>query len=204
MPGLAPYIRTLAIGQRTTIEATGTTVFLREATGEILVTLRSTATGERDGVAYTLRMTQAEKWFHAEQFDSVTIENTAGVANTIEFYIGFGDFEKPVPDIVNVQVTQGPNGVHETLVDDDTFGQGNANAVAILADDNTRIQAYITALAGNTDTLRVGDSDVDTDQGTPLAPGETVIFPSKKAIYVCSEGATATDAVAITVFKDQP
>ena len=202
MPGLAPYIRTLEIGKRTTIDATGTTVFLRRAIGEITVTLRSTATGERDGVAYTLRMTEAEKWFHAEQFDSVTIENTSGVANEIEFYIGFGDFEKPVPDIVNVQVTLAPNSVAETIADKVNIDVGNAGKELLLPADANRIEAYITALAANAEVIRVGDENVTETRGTPLAAGETLIWKGPNACYACSI-ATVNQSAAISLFSSQ-
>ena len=187
MPGLAPYKRILAADARTTIEARGTTVFLRKATGELLVTLRSTRVGTGTGAAYSLRMTAAEKWFHAEEFDSVELLDTSGAANTIEFYIGYGDFEKPVPDIVNVAVTSAVNASVDTTVDNSAFGTGNANAVEVLAANPLRTAAVLTALASNADTLRIGDSDVDTDQGTPLAPGETILWPSKAGVFVCSE-----------------
>lgn len=201
MPGLAPYIRTLAISQRTTIEARGTTVFLRQATGELLVTLRSTAVGTKTGVAYTLRMTAAEKWFHAEEFDSVTIQNEAGVANTIEFYIGFGDFEKPVPDIVNVQVSSSNNNEATTAVDETAVNVGNAGKALLLAQDDTRVQAWISALAGNAEEIRIGDVNVAANRGTPLQPGDTILWSSKGPCYACSI-ATAGQGAAVTEFSE--
>lgn len=201
MPGLAPYTRTLAIGQRTVINARGTTLFLRQATGEIRVTARSNQTGDGGGESYTLRMTAAEKWFHADTFDEVEIENTAGVANTIELYLGSGDFEKPVPDIVNVQVSSSNNNVATTAVDETNIDVGNAGAVQLLAQDNTRVQAWITALAGNAEEIRIGDANVDTDQGTPLQPGDTILWSSKGPCFACSI-ATANQGAAVTEFSE--
>ena len=65
MPGLAPYKAKIAAGERVTVNARGTTVFLRQATGEIKVEVHSLAIGDSDGAIYTLRMEQAEEWLHA-------------------------------------------------------------------------------------------------------------------------------------------
>lgn len=186
MPGLAPYKRTLSIGQRTVINARGTTLFLREATGEITVTARSQQVGEGTGESYTLRMTQAEKWFHADTFDEVVIENTSGVANTIEMYLGSGDFEKPVPDIVNVQVTSAESEIVETEVDETNIDVGQAGKVELLPADSARVFAIITALSTNAEEIRIGDTNVDTNRGTPLAAGETIKWTSKAACFACS------------------
>ena len=129
MPGLAPYKRKLNANQRATINARGTTVFLRKAQGELSVTLRSNAVGTKTGASYTLRMEQAEKWFHAEEFDSVILEDESGNANEIELYIGYGDFEKPVPDIVNVQVTSAESEAVSTEADETNIDVGNAGKV---------------------------------------------------------------------------
>lgn len=201
MPGLSPYIRTLAIGQRTVINARGTTVFLRQAIGEITVTLRSQQTGSGGGESYTLRMTAAEEWNHADQFDEVEIENTAGVANTIEFYIGFGRFTKPVPDIVNVQVSSSNNNVATTFADETNVDVGNAGAVQLLAQNDDRVQAWITALAGNAGEIRIGDANVDTNQGTPLQAGDTILWSSKGPCFACSI-ATANQGASVTEFTE--
>lgn len=200
MPGLSPYTRTLAAGQRTTIDATGTTVFLRISTGEIVVTLRSTRTGEGDGVAYTLRMTAAEKWFHAEQFDSVELHNDTAVATTVEFYIGFGDFEKPVPDIINVQVTSAESEVVTTEVDETNIDVGQAGKVELVPADSTRVFAIISALSSNLEEIRIGDTNVDTDRGTPMAAGDTIKWTSKAACFACSI-ATVNQGAAKTIFS---
>ena len=214
MPGLNPYVRILAANQRTVLSTPGTTIFLRKADGEIRVTLRQTKPGE-DAQAYTLRMNEAEEWLHAVEFSSVEIENTSGIQNEIELYIGYGRFVKPVPDIINVEVSNtNPLEVEVTAaepspaasgtvdsVDDQAVGQGNANAVEVLAANQDRVRAIITNPAGNTDTLRVGDSGVDVDNGIPLAPGESVPWDSRAACYVCSEGATASQVVCVTAFN---
>lgn len=200
MPGLAPYKRVLLANARQTINVLGTTLFLRKATGEISVTVRSNAVGTKTGVSYTLRMSEAEKWFHAEQFDEVTILDETGAANTIELYIGFGDFEKPVPDIINVQVTSAESEVVSTLADNVNIDVGNAGKIELVPQDSTRISAIITALSGNAEEIRIGDDNITETRGTPLAAGDTIKWTSKAACFACSI-ATVDQGAAITIFS---
>ena len=200
MPGIAPYIRTLASNERTTINARGTTVFVRQTTEILLVTARSTQVGQGEdggqGIAYTIRMFASEKWFTAEEFDSIEIENTGALPTQIEILLGFGDFFRPVPDIVNVQVTSEASATVDTTADVANAGIGNANRVTILPANPLRVAAILTALSTNTGVARIGGADVDIDEGTPLQAGETILWPSKAAIEACVEAAgTGTLAV---------
>ena len=201
MPGLAPYKSIIGIGKRVRIRARGTTIFLRKATGELEVTVRSAAVGDADGAQYTLRMEQAEEWLHADTFDSIVLVNKAGVANTIEMYLGFGRFVKPVPDIVNVQLTSGASGTAVTIADKVNIDIGQAGKEELLPFDLIRIQAYITALASNVEEIRVGDANVDVNQGTPIQPGDSLLWTSKAPCFACSI-ATVNQAAALTVFKE--
>ena len=201
MPGLAPYKSILAIGQRVRINARGTTVFLRKATGELKVTVRSLRVGDADGAEYTLRMDQAEEWLHADTFDQVVIENEAGVANTIELYLGSGRFIKPVPDIVNVQLTSSSSATASTVSDKINIDVGQAGKEQLLPANSARIQAFITALDTNVEVIRVGDTNVDTNQGTPVAAGDSILWTSKAACFACSI-ATVNQAAALTEFLE--
>lgn len=200
MPGLAPYKRTLTANQRTTIDARGTTIFLRKATGELQITVTSLAVGDADGATYTLRMEQAEEWLHADTFDQIIVKNTLAVDNAIELYLGFGRFIKPVPDIVNVQVTLGVNGAAGSIDDKINIDALQIGKEELLPLDDDRLEAYITALSTNTEEIRVSDTAVDSDHGTPLAPGETLIWKGPHAVFACSLTA-ANQAAAVSVFK---
>jgi hypothetical protein len=200
MPGLAPYARILAANERQSINVRGTTVFLRLASGTVAVTVRSNQVGTKSGASYTLRMDQAEKWFHAEEFDEIVLEDVSGAQNTVEFYIGYGDFEKPVPDIVNVQVTSAESEVVTTEVDETNIDVGNAGQVQLLPADADRVFAIITALSGNAEEIRIGDTNIDTDRGTPLDPGDTIKWTSKAACFACSI-ATVDQGAAKTIFS---
>jgi len=200
MPGLSPYKRTLTANQKEQIAARGTTVFLRIATGALRVTLRSNQVGAREGVSYSVTMNQAEEWLHAEEYDQIEIEDLSGVANTIELYLGYGRFIKPVPDIVNVQVTSAESETVTTEVDETNIDVGNAGKVELLPDDPDRVFAIITALSSNAEEIRIGDSNITATRGTPLAAGETLKWTSKAACYACSI-ATVDQGAAKTIFS---
>lgn len=201
MPGLAPYKAILAIGQRVSISARGTTIFLRKASGELDVTVQSLAVGDADGAQYSLRMEQAEEWLHADTFDKIVLVNESGIINTVEMYLGFGRFIKPVPDIVNVQLTSSASGTAETIANKVNIDVGNAGQEELLPQDDTRIQAFITALAANAEEIIVGDTNITETRGTPIAAGDSLLWTSKAACFACSV-ATANQGAALTVFKE--
>lgn len=201
MPGLAPYKRTLEAGKRTTITARGTTIFVRATTEILEVRPRSTQVGAGDaggqGVEYFARMGASEKWFTAEEFDSVSLLNSGAAPTNIEILLGFGDFFRPVPDIINVAVTSLASASVETTPDVTNSGIGNGNKVTILAANPNRISAVLTALSTNTAVARIGGADVDTDEGTPLQAGETILWPSKAAAEACVEAAGNGDIAVL-------
>lgn len=199
MPGIAPYIRTLAAGARTKIEARGTTIFVRRTTEELLVRARTTQVASGTGVEYQARMAASEKWFTAEEFDSVIIENTGLAATEVEILLGFGDFFRPVPDIVNVAIDVPASRDIITIADKIDIDVGQAGKEQLAAINLTRLRAVVTADAGNAEIIRVGDTNVDTNRGVPLAAGESLSIESTAAIFACSI-ATVDQAAAITEF----
>lgn len=60
-------------------------------------------------------------------------------------------------------------------------------------------QKYIIVsnLASNTQTMRIGDSNVGAARGTPLAPGETLVLATSDAVWAYNPGAGA-ESLAIT------
>lgn len=198
MPGIAPYIRTLAAGQRTKVEARGTTIFVRRTTEELIVEPRSTQVAGGGGVKYFARMAASEKWFTAQEFDSVTFTNTGAAATEIEVLLGFGDFFRPVPDIVNVAIDVPAARVSTPIADKVNIDVGQAGKEQLLPVDLTRITGVITALDTNTDIIRIGNTDVDTDTGTQLAAGQTIAWESTAACFACSE-AVVDQGVALVV-----
>ncbi len=199
MPGLAPYKRILNANQRASISARGTTVFLRQSAGELSVTLRSVAVGTKTGAAYTLRMDEAEKWFHAEEFDEVIVKDESGAENAIELYIGYGDFAKPVPDIVNVALSIPASRAAVTITDKINIDVGQAGKEQLAAENLLRTRAVITAAAANAEIIRIGDTNVTESRGIPLAAGESLSWESTAAVFACSI-ATVDQVASITEF----
>lgn len=200
MPGIAAYIRTLTAGERTKIEARGSTIFVRRTTEELLVRARTTQVGSGTGVEYQARMAASEKWFTAEEFDSVSLENTGAAETEVEILIGFGDFFRPVPDIINVQVTSAESEAVTTEVDETDIDVGQAGKKELVPADPARVFAIITALSTNAEEIRIGDTNVDTNRGTPMAAGETIKWTSKAACFACSI-ATVNQGAAKSIFS---
>lgn len=206
MAGLYPYKRTLQIAQRQVITVRGTTVFLRKADGEIKVTTRSMQVQEGMGEHYTLTMEPSEKQFTASEFDSIVIENISGAVNNIELYAGYGDYFRPVPDIVTVSVdapmevnvvSSNPSPAPSASIDSlpDVAVQGVA--VQILPVNAGRVRAFVSAPAANVNTLRIGDAGVTAANGTPLVPGETIPYDTIAALFAIGVAASA-DVVALS------
>lgn len=187
MPGLSAYKQTIPVGEQVTVRARGTTIFVAQTNVPLLVTARSTQVGGKDGVTYKVTMRQAEKWFTAEEFDTVIIENAGTLAATIEVYLGSGDFFKPVPDILNFSIDVPASDTFTTLVDETNIDVGQAGKVSLFPASLTRTIIYISALASNTDIIRIGDTNVDVDRGVPLSPGEVITFETSAQIFACSE-----------------
>ena len=191
MPGIAPYIVTLAasgsVGDRRKINARGTTVFIRRSTETLLVTARTGAVGDSDGVAYSIRMAASEKWFTAEEFDTIELQNTGAAATEVEILLGYGDFFRPVPDIVSVSigVPSGRNVV--SFFDVIDIDVGGAGRIILVAANLNRTQLIINALASNTDPIRVGTVACQINVGIQLSPGESLIWENTDEVYACSE-----------------
>ena len=62
---------------------------------------------------------------------------------------------------------------------------------AILAAAVTRRVAFITNLATNAKTMRIGDLNAGATRGIPLAPGETITVEATEAIYGFNPAAPA-------------
>lgn len=192
MSGLAKYRVTIGAGLFKKFDARGDFCYVRkvadandvENQGEVEVTLQSVETGDKSGGRFKLDLRQDEKWYSATEFDKVELKNNSAVDIIVTLFLGYGDFAKPVPDIINVAVTTNPQGSLRSAADVDTNA---AAAVAVLPAAADRSCAIITALAANDQILRVGDSLVTAARGTPLQAGETIAIRSKGAIYAIEE-----------------
>ena len=189
MPGLSPYQRTLQANQKVDINVRGTTIFLRSATGEIEVRARSTNVGDRSGESYALNMLAAEEWNHAQEFDSLEITDKSGAANTIELYIGYGRYRKPVPDIVNVSTNVPASDNISTPAAVDPVDAGGGSPTSLIAANSQRISVTLQADKANDQNVRIGDSNTSTTRGIQLAAGEAITINSTDEIFGIEEAA---------------
>jgi hypothetical protein len=58
-----------------------------------------------------------------------------------------------------------------------------ATATQILAADVTRVRAYLSNLASNSNAMRFGDSNVGASRGVEVAVGQTIIMEGPATIY---------------------
>lgn len=200
MPGLAAYKQTIPIGERVTVRARGTTIFVAQTNEPLLIEARSTQVGGKDGVSYKVTMRQAEKWFTAEEFDTVIIENIGNNPAIIEVYLGSGDFFKPVPDILNFSISVPNSKTILPITDKTNIDVGNAGKESLFPLSIPRTLIIISALSTNAEEIRIGDTNVDVDKGIPLAPGETIALETRAAIFACSI-ATADQGAAVTELR---
>ena len=187
MPGLSPYQRTLQPNQKVDINVRGTTIFLRSATGEIQVRARSTNVGDRSGESYALNMLAAEEWNHAQEFDSLEVTDVSGANNTIELYIGYGRYRKPVPDIVNVSPTVPASDNISSPVAVDPVDAGGGAPTQLVAANLNRISVTLQADKANDQNVRIGDSNASITRGIQLAAGEAITINSTAAVYGIEE-----------------
>lgn len=200
MPGLAAYRQTIPVGKTVKVRARGTTVFVAQTNVALAVEVRSTQVGGKGGVSYKVTMRQAEKWFTAEEFDTVIIENLGTLPAVIELYLGSGDFFKPVPDIINFAASVPASRNIVTLDDVTNIDIGNAGKISLFPISLVRTRLIITALSTNTDIIRIGDTNIDTDRGIPLQAGESVVVESTAQVFACSE---ATDDQSAAVYEER-
>jgi len=197
MPGLSPFVRRLSAagsqGDRQKIDVTGSTVFMRQVS---VGTVRVTTEALRSADKHTVDMSQADKLFTVEEYGSVYIQNFQSTAIDIEMYLGIGDFNQPVPDIVNVSLSAASANLSPS---DDAVNidADNAGAELLSAANPERLRIMITALSTNANAIRVGDSTVDSDRGIPLQAGESVALLTQAAIYACSEAAADQGAAIL-------
>lgn len=199
MPGLAPIRRTLDAGQSVPVGVRGSLIFLRRVltgppadlysggTGvNALLPIRVTAEVAETGERYEVDMAASEKLSTAAEYYRLELTNPNASAVWAELYCGVGDFYRPVPDIINVSYATASQSLDDA--DDETnIDTGNAGAVNIVAQAAETLRVMITALASNSDAIRVGNANVDSDNGIPLQPGESIALYTQADIYVCAE-----------------
>jgi hypothetical protein len=187
MAGLHSYVRTILPGRRSPIGARGTTIVLREATGNVNVIARSNKVGSQSGEAYNLVLRRGEKWFTATEFDAVEVENpSASETLEVELLIGYGDYVVPAPVL----------GVSD-FVDGHTPIDLAPTATTLLAAENLRRwRVIIQADEDNTHNIIIAGTDTDAagGNGLILVPGASMTFETRGEIWGSTYGQVTTVA----------
>jgi hypothetical protein len=182
----------------------GTMLFVREilpAGNPLTVRLRQVGVGSKDGETIVMPMRQNDKIITPVEFDRIELENDAGVDISADIVFGDGDYVRPLPDLVNVAVSQaGANTVHSPA---DVATNDAAEAVLFDPDDyagETIVRVLLTAHIDNDQAVRVGKTgEVAADHGTPLQAGETLSWDCSEAAYGIEEVAGNTK-ICVSVF----
>lgn len=190
----------LAAGAFITYPFRGSFIYLREADGELVVSASLVELGQRTGQTTKVKMSGSDKIRPTKEYDQVTLTNDTAASITYELVTGDGDYDRPIPDTINVSVSVPASDTINGTADVTISGTTNATADQILAANASRIRAIITANAANDQTIRISGSDVDSNIGIPLAAGESVAIDSTGAIWGCEEVA-GTNTVAIVEYE---
>ena len=196
------FTATIAAGARTKLPGRGSFLFMKTTTGAVSVSMIENELGGASGKETRVTMQNSDKIRSAPgaEFDEIVLHNESASSVTLTIIYGDGDYDRPVPDTVNVSVSL-PNAAAVTTVTDKTnIDVANAGKELLLAANENRINAWITALDTNAEAIRIGDDNVAIDRGTPLAAGDTILWSSKSACYACSI-ATVNQGAAVTEFE---
>lgn len=191
---------TLGAGARRKIPLRGSFFYLRAATAPLDVELQLVDLGDETGQGTLVTMKPGDKITPKREYDSVVLLNNNAVSVDYEVTGGDGDYDRPIPDIVNVSVSVPASDTINGTADVTISGTTNATADQILTSNPDRIRAIITALAGNDQNIRISGTDVDANIGIQLAPGESVAIDSTGEIWGCEEVA-GTNAVSVIEYE---
>ena len=190
----------LAAGARITYPLRGSFIYLREANGTLTVSASLVELGQRTGQTTKVLMSGSDKIRPEQEYDQIQLYNASAASITYELVTGDGDYDRPIPDTINVSVSVPASDTINGTADVTISGTTNGTADQILAANPDRIRAIITALSTNDQTIRISGADVDSNIGVPLAAGESVAIDSTGAIWGCEESA-GTNAVAIIEYE---
>ena len=178
------FTRVIGAGADDRIPATGQVIFVFSTTGNILVRAHS----ENNNLDEEVLMGNRHKHKTPRPFNDIFIRNPGAAAVTLTIFLGFGDFDAPLSEVA------ASPGDTLTTVSDATAGAG---AAQIIAANTARRRVTVTALAGNSQRVRVGDSNVSATRGQQLAPGMGFTFETTAALFLIREAAGTVD-VCIT------
>lgn len=133
-------------------------------------------------------------------FKIVRFYNPGAVDITVEFAVSIDDV-RPFDVVIS---NSSPLNTSNTPVIPVTIGTGSDTLCGagiqtqLRASSNVVKEVFISNLASNTATMRIGNSTTAANKGIPLAPGETLILETSAGIFAWNSGAVAEN-LAVSV-----
>lgn len=96
--GQLDYVRTVLVGETSTIGARGTFIRVKDTNGPAKIVTKQNQVGDRAGESYNAVMSKFEKLHAAKEFDEVVIDNSDpdGIDLNVTLTIGYGDYQSDV------------------------------------------------------------------------------------------------------------
>jgi|GEM_PF-6766533 len=187
-PTYARFKHPMAANEEITIHATGDLVAALAATGGMEV-----AFGE--GAFIPLDVGQTVSFQEGEGFSFVRVKDTSGAANTVDLYVGRGEFFDLRFSATGTLTTR--ESAPDTLTTGATVSALNAAATELAAANALRREIMLV----NTDaaaTVYVGGaSGALAGEGIPVLAGQSLTLQSSAAVYARNDsGAPVAVAVA--------
>lgn len=184
------YTVTIAAGDSVPIHASGAYVVALSATGSFALAF--------DGGPFTPFLAGLKvQLAHSETFKTVRIKDTSGNPNTIMLGLGFGDLTDARLNLSGAITIAGSQNI--ATVADVALAAGVATQ--IVAANVARRAVVVKNLAGNLQTMRIGDAVAGAARGLELAPGETISIDSGAAVYGYNPGGAA-ESVSVMEVRD--
>ena len=169
-----------------------------DSAGDIATTAKVTVRAEREAEPAPLRLGQG---FLARNTRRFVIEWLAQSGIVIE--LGFAerpedldwDADPPAKLLTGGVKLKGHSNIPSTA--DVSIAATTTDPV--LAANTSRVEAIITNLAVNAQTMRIGDSNAGAARGIELAPGQTIVLTTTAAISAYNPGASAESLAVLEV-----
>ena len=143
---------------------------------------------EVDGQIITMR--QGDKRTVAGGFPHFGVDNKNASNVTAVFIVGSGDYSRQA---ITGNIAVSPPTNLQTVADVSLLASDTS---LVIAANSNRNHVLITNLAGNAETIRVGDANAGAARGQPVVAGATAEINCTGAIYAHNPG-TAAQSVAI-------
>jgi len=133
------------------------------------------------------------------RYSQVYLTNTAqpGESITLMYAVetaGGLQIENPQLDAGEVNINNPGSFAVLSSQADATVGNSVSNVVAAAASAR---EVILQADSANTDTIRIGDSNIGTARGTELQPGQSIVLTTKGTISAFSDSAAQTLQIVI-------